>query len=73
MLPSGITVNYRDQIIATALRHRIPAIFPERSFAESGGLVSYGVVQSEMYRLATSPEVELCGVEQEEMNGCVEP
>ena len=54
VLPSGITVNYRDQIIATALRHRIPAIFPERSFAESGGLVSYGVVQSEMYRLAAT-------------------
>ena len=54
VLPSGITVNYRDEIIATALRHRIPAIFPERAFAESGGLVSYGVVQSEMYRLAAT-------------------
>jgi putative tryptophan/tyrosine transport system substrate-binding protein len=47
-------VNYRDQIIATALRHRIPAIFPERVFAESGGLISYGVVQSEMYRQAAN-------------------
>jgi putative tryptophan/tyrosine transport system substrate-binding protein len=40
--------------VATALQHRIPAIFPERVFAESGGLVSYGVVQSEMYRLAAT-------------------
>jgi putative ABC transport system substrate-binding protein len=54
VLPSGIAVNYRDQVIAKALQHRIPAIFPERVFAESGGLVSYGVVQSEMYRLAAT-------------------
>jgi len=54
VLPSGITVNYRDQVIATALQHRIPAIYPERVFAESGGLLSYGVVQSEMYRLAAA-------------------
>ena len=54
VLPSGVAVNYRDQIIALALRHRVPAIFPERAFTESGGLISYGVVQSEMYRLAAT-------------------
>jgi putative ABC transport system substrate-binding protein len=54
VLPSGIAINYREQIIATVLQHRIPAIFPERVFAESGGLLSYGVVQSEMYRLAAA-------------------
>ena len=39
---------------SSALQHRIPAIYPERVFAESGGLLSYGVVQSEMYRLAAA-------------------
>jgi putative ABC transport system substrate-binding protein len=33
---------YRDLIIARATQHRLPAIYPFRYFAVSGGLVSYG-------------------------------
>jgi putative ABC transport system substrate-binding protein len=35
------TIN-RDLIIAAAARYRVPAIYFFRSFADSGGLVSYG-------------------------------
>jgi putative tryptophan/tyrosine transport system substrate-binding protein len=52
VLPSGVAAFYRDVIVAAAGRHRLPAIFPERFFVESGGLISYGVVLSEMYRQA---------------------
>jgi putative tryptophan/tyrosine transport system substrate-binding protein len=52
VLPSGVAAFYRDLIVAATGRHRIPAIFPERIFADAGGLISYGVVLSEMYRQA---------------------
>ena len=52
VLPSGVAAFYRDLIVAATGRHRLPAIFPERIFAEAGGLISYGVVLSEMYRQA---------------------
>ncbi len=46
------TVNYRDGIIGLAARHRLPAIYPERSFATSGGLLSYGSDVSDIFRRA---------------------
>ena len=40
----------RDQIVALAQRHRLPAIYPIRQFPEIGGLISYGANTSETYR-----------------------
>jgi len=42
VLPSPITVNNRELIIALAARHHLPAAYPFRFFVTSGGLVSYG-------------------------------
>src|SRR5262249_53686979 len=42
------TIN-RDVIIAAAARYRIPAIYFVRSFADSGGLISYGPDFAEQY------------------------
>jgi putative tryptophan/tyrosine transport system substrate-binding protein len=42
------TIN-RDLIIAWAARYRIPAIYFFRSFADSGGLISYGPDFAEQY------------------------
>ncbi len=45
------TIN-RDLIIALAARYRVPAIYFVRSFADSGGLISYGPDFAEQYPLA---------------------
>jgi ABC-type uncharacterized transport system substrate-binding protein len=40
VLPDVFTVGHRDLIIALAARHRLPAVYPLRAFAMSGGLIS---------------------------------
>jgi putative tryptophan/tyrosine transport system substrate-binding protein len=54
VLPNGITILHRDLIIALAARHRLPAVYPYRYFALSGGFISYGVDLSDVYRQAAS-------------------
>jgi putative ABC transport system substrate-binding protein len=40
---------HRDLIISLAGRHRLPAIYPFRYFAHSGGLISYGPTTIQPY------------------------
>jgi putative ABC transport system substrate-binding protein len=40
----------REHIVALAARHRIPAIYEWREFAEAGGLMSYGTSLNDVYR-----------------------
>jgi putative ABC transport system substrate-binding protein len=47
------TVN-RDVIIAMAARHRLPAIYPYRFWVVSGGLISYGIDNHDLFRRAAS-------------------
>ena len=47
------TVN-RELIITLAAQHRVPAVYPLRYFATSGGLLSYGPERLEPYRRAPS-------------------
>jgi ABC-type uncharacterized transport system substrate-binding protein len=54
VLPDVSTMNHRDQIIALAGRHRLPAIYPFRYFAASGGLLSYGTDVTDVFRRAAS-------------------
>jgi putative ABC transport system substrate-binding protein len=42
--------NRRNLIISLAARHAIPAIYPLRDFADSGGLISYGTSLTDAYR-----------------------
>jgi len=43
-------LSRREQIIALAARHRIPAVYELRSFAEAGGLMTYGPSLTDVYR-----------------------
>src|SRR5262249_31751004 len=49
---SGAALVNRDLIIALAARHKLPAVYFERSFVAAGGLVSYGADFSALYRKA---------------------
>jgi putative tryptophan/tyrosine transport system substrate-binding protein len=44
--------NERDQVVALAARHAIPAIYEGREFAVAGGLASYGTSLADAYRQA---------------------
>jgi putative tryptophan/tyrosine transport system substrate-binding protein len=54
VLPDVSTTNHRDLIIALATQHRLPAVYPYRHFAASGGLMSYGSDLADVYRRAAS-------------------
>ena len=40
----------RDQVVGLAARHKVPAIYGFREYALSGGLMSYGIDLSDVYR-----------------------
>jgi putative tryptophan/tyrosine transport system substrate-binding protein len=49
VLPDISMTNHRELIIALAARHRVPAVYPFRYFAASGGLMSYGTDVTEVF------------------------
>src|SRR5215469_8369465 len=54
VLPSAFMNTHRDLVIAAAERHRLPAIYAARYYAQSGGLLSYGNVAADAYRQAAT-------------------
>jgi putative ABC transport system substrate-binding protein len=53
--PGSTVLRNRDQIIALAIRHRLPGVYPERVYARAGGLMSYGIADViEPFRQAAS-------------------
>jgi putative ABC transport system substrate-binding protein len=54
VLPDAFNTGNREQIIAGAARHRLPAVYPFRYFSASGGLISDGVNMPDQYRRAAS-------------------
>jgi putative tryptophan/tyrosine transport system substrate-binding protein len=52
VLPSGLMVANRDTIPRLAAQHRLPAMYPVKFFAVSGGLVAYGSEYNEPYERA---------------------
>jgi putative ABC transport system substrate-binding protein len=53
--PGSTILRNRDLIIALAIRHRLPGIYPESVFARAGGLMSYGIADAlEPFRQAAS-------------------
>ena len=52
--PSALTATRRDLIVSLAARYKLPAIYSFGFYAESGGLISYGINQLEQARPAAS-------------------
>jgi putative ABC transport system substrate-binding protein len=52
VLPSPIAYLHRELIIALAVQHRLPALYPFRSFSVTGGLMSYGINPPDQFRQA---------------------
>jgi putative ABC transport system substrate-binding protein len=51
-LPDPFTNFHRNFIVGLAARHRLPAAYTQRPFVTAGGLLSYGVNVSDLYRRA---------------------
>ncbi len=45
-------LSLRDQLVALAARHKVPASYGYREFTSAGGLMSYGMNNSDAWRLA---------------------
>jgi putative tryptophan/tyrosine transport system substrate-binding protein len=54
VIPDAFTVGHRSEITALAARYHVPAVYWSRSFAEVGGLISYGPYIVDEYRRAAS-------------------
>ena len=52
MLADAYFWSQRERIVAVAARHRLPAMYAELEFGESGGLMAYGPSLREAFRLA---------------------
>ena len=51
---SGLAINHRDLIVTLAARYKLPAVYFQRVFATSGGLISYGPDYVHQFRQAAS-------------------
>jgi putative tryptophan/tyrosine transport system substrate-binding protein len=52
VLPGASTFAHVNAILDTAAQYHLPAIYPWRSFAVSGGLMSYGTDNANLFRRA---------------------
>ncbi len=52
VLPDSTTSVNSDHIIASAARHRLPAVYSFKYIVRAGGLMSYGIVAADHYRQA---------------------
>ena len=46
--------GHRSQLAELTVRHRLPAMFHLREYAEAGGLMAYGPDAADMYRRAAT-------------------
>jgi putative ABC transport system substrate-binding protein len=52
VLPDALFFRRPEPIADLALKHRLPTIFPQREYADAGGLMSYGENLKDFYRRA---------------------
>jgi putative tryptophan/tyrosine transport system substrate-binding protein len=54
VIPETFTIARRAEIASVATRHRLPAVYPYRLFADAGGLLAYGDDLTDNFRRAAS-------------------
>ena len=54
VIPDAFTISHRAEIISLAAHYRVPAVYWSRSFAELGGLITYGPFIIDEYRRAAT-------------------
>jgi putative ABC transport system substrate-binding protein len=54
VMPTVLNLVERERITARAASLQLPAVYPHRYFATSGGLLSYGIDNAEQWRQAAS-------------------
>ena len=52
VMPDPFFISRSEQLVAVAARHAMPAIYPIRTFADLGGLMSYGGRFFDLYQQA---------------------
>ena len=52
VVPDGLFYHYRRDVVALVNQARLPAIYPEREYADDGGLMSYGANVPDNFRRA---------------------
>ena len=55
VVSNPLFTSRRDQIVTLANYHRVPAIYPLREYAASGGLVTYGELSSRLQHWSVQP------------------
>jgi putative ABC transport system substrate-binding protein len=50
IVAGSLALIHRELIITLAAQHRLPAVYPYRSFVQAGGLISYGPNLIDQYR-----------------------
>ena len=50
VMPDAFELVHRELIVGLAIKHRLPAISPYRSYTAGGGLISYGVDAPDLFR-----------------------
>jgi putative tryptophan/tyrosine transport system substrate-binding protein len=52
VFPDALFTDVRGRLIDLASRHKLPVLYPERSYVEAGGLISYGSSRTDAFREA---------------------
>jgi putative ABC transport system substrate-binding protein len=52
VFPDALFTGVRGRLVELAIRHRLPVLYPDRTYVEGGGLMSYGSNRTDAYREA---------------------
>jgi putative ABC transport system substrate-binding protein len=50
VFPDAVFFDLRDRLTELAASYKLPVLYPDRSFVEAGGLMSYGSSRTDAYR-----------------------